>query len=75
MSSFDQFDLLPTLKITLKELRLTKPTEIQIKTIGPILANKNIVGVSETGSGKTLAFVLPLLHQLKSLEASGDARC
>ncbi len=73
MSSFSDFNLLPGLMTTLKELRLSKPTEIQIKVIPALLAKKTIVGVSETGSGKTLAFVLPLLHMLKTLEMSGDA--
>jgi len=73
MNSFDDFALLTSLKTTLKELKLSKPTEIQIRAIEPLLAGKNIVGVSETGSGKTLAFVLPLLHQLKTLETKGDA--
>jgi superfamily II DNA/RNA helicase len=72
MTSFSDFALLPTLLKTLKEKKLTKPTEIQTQIIPMMMSSQSVVGVSETGSGKTLAYVLPLLHQLKSLENSGD---
>lgn len=72
MSSFSNFELLPSLQTSLKEKGLTKPTEIQERVIPLLLERKSLVGVSETGSGKTLAYALPLLHQLKSLENGGD---
>lgn len=70
--SFNDFELLHSLQLTLKEKDLKTPTEIQSKAIPALLAGKSIVGVAETGSGKTLAFALPILHRLKKLEASGD---
>ncbi|MGL4950868.1 MAG: DEAD/DEAH box helicase [Mycoplasma sp.] len=42
-----------------------KLTEIQIKTLPPLLNNKNIIGVSTTGSGKTLAFLIPTLNKIE----------
>jgi len=72
MSTFAAFPLLPTLQASLTELELTTPTEIQTRAIPALLAGKSVVGLAETGSGKTLAFVLPLLHQLKTLENNGD---
>ena len=71
--SFSDLPLLPSLLATLAEQGLTVPMEIQARTIPPLLEGKPVVGVSETGSGKTLAYVLPMLHQLKSLEAGGSA--
>lgn len=71
MNSFSSFELLPTLKGTLKELDLNTPTEIQAKAIPLLLGSQSLVGVSETGSGKTLAFALPILHKLKTLENDG----
>jgi ATP-dependent RNA helicase RhlE len=65
--------LLPTLQLTLKEKKLLKPTEIQVKSIPVLLSGRSLVGVAETGGGKTLSYVLPILHQLKTLEAQGDA--
>lgn len=72
MPSFDDFDLLPSLRETLATLKLTRPTEIQSRTMPALLNGKSIAGVAETGSGKTLAYSLPLLHLMKSLENSGN---
>lgn len=57
---------------TLKEKDFKVPTEIQNLCIPLLLKGRSIVGVAETGSGKTLSYALPILHQLKSLENSGD---
>jgi len=44
---------------TLEILKFTTMTEIQQKSIGPILDGKDILAQSKTGSGKTLAFGIP----------------
>jgi len=44
---------------TLEILKFTTMTEIQQKSIGPILDRKDILAQSKTGSGKTLAFGIP----------------
>ena len=41
-----------------------QPTEIQEKTIQPLLEKKNILGIAQTGTGKTGAFLIPVLQQL-----------
>ncbi|MEO5667635.1 MAG: DEAD/DEAH box helicase [Bdellovibrionota bacterium] len=73
MSSFADFDLLPTLRATLKEQGLVKPTEIQRRALPVLLSGGSVVGVAETGGGKTLSYALPILHRLKGLESSGEA--
>ncbi len=73
MSTFSEFDLLPSLQAGLAEKNLVTPTEIQERVLPLLLAGRSVVGVSETGSGKTLAYVLPVLQALKSLETAGDA--
>lgn len=73
MNSFDDFDLLSSLRQTLAEKGFTKPTEIQFRTMPALLDGKSVAGVAETGSGKTLAYALPLLHLVKGLESGGDA--
>jgi ATP-dependent RNA helicase RhlE len=73
MPSFYDLPLLPPLQSTLSEQSITVPTEIQSQTLPALLEGKSLVGVSETGSGKTLAYVLPMLHQLKSLELEGSS--
>jgi ATP-dependent RNA helicase RhlE len=72
MKSFADFDILPTLHASLKELGFTKPTAIQVQTMPILLSGRSVVGVAETGGGKTLAYSLPLLHQIKSLEIAGE---
>lgn len=71
MSTFADFGLLPTLQATLAEKGIVTPTQIQQRAVPALLQGKSVIGLSETGSGKTLAFVLPLLHQLKTLENEG----
>lgn len=73
MNTFADFGLLSSLTRTLKELKITSPTEIQKNTIPLMMSQQSVVGVSETGSGKTLAYALPLLHMLKTLENEGSA--
>lgn len=73
VDSFSDTPLLPTLVASLAEQHITVPTEIQARTLGPLLQGAGLVGVAETGSGKTLAYVLPMLHALKTLETQGDA--
>ncbi len=71
MPSFNEYSLLQSLLDTLAEQRLKEPTEIQAATIPPQLKGRSVIGVAETGSGKTLAYVLPILHELKTLENEG----
>ncbi|MFN9434543.1 MAG: DEAD/DEAH box helicase [Planctomycetota bacterium] len=40
------------------------PTEIQAKTIPPLLAGRDVLGQAQTGTGKTAAFALPLLSRI-----------
>lgn len=73
MFSFDEINLLPSLKKTLAEKSLKVPTEIQRRAMPVLLSGKSVVGVAQTGTGKTLAYALPLLHSLKTLENEGKA--
>ena len=42
------------------------PTEIQDKTIEPILNGRNLMGLAQTGTGKTAAFAVPILQLLSA---------
>ena len=66
-SSFSELGINPPILKSLIELNITKPTEIQEKTI-PILLNKkdDFVGLAKTGTGKTAAFGLPILQLIDS---------
>ncbi|MBR9699079.1 DEAD/DEAH box helicase [Candidatus Woesearchaeota archaeon] len=53
---FEDFGLSNTLLAAIKKLGLVTPTQIQEKSIPPIMKGQDVVGESATGSGKTLAF-------------------
>jgi superfamily II DNA/RNA helicase len=72
MSSFADFGLLPTILKTLRDLKISRPTEIQTQVIPLLMSNQTTVGVSETGSGKTLAYALPMLQLIKTIESEGE---
>lgn len=72
VNTFSDLPILPSLKATLAEQKLTTLTEIQQRALPLLIEGRSVVGVAETGSGKTLAYVLPILHALKSLENAGS---
>jgi ATP-dependent RNA helicase DDX18/HAS1 len=58
----------------ISEMGFTKMTEIQAKSIPPLLEGRDLVGSAKTGSGKTLAFLIPvveLIHKLKFMPRNG----
>ena len=60
LSKFDTIQGIPSeLLETISTLGFTAMSEIQEKSINPILDNSDILAQSKTGSGKTLAFGLP----------------
>lgn len=63
---FEQYNLFPALHKNLKRLDFNRPTDIQYKSIKPILKGEDILAVAQTGTGKTVAFALPVLHLLLS---------
>ncbi|CAO4361774.1 unnamed protein product [Caenorhabditis nigoni] len=59
---------------SVQRLGFTTMTEIQAKTIDPLLEGKDVLASAKTGSGKTLAFLLPaieLLHKLNWKQHNG----
>lgn len=49
-------------------------TQVQARTIPPLLAGRDVLGAAKTGSGKTLAFLIPaieMLHRLKFKPRNG----
>ncbi len=48
------------------DMGISTPTEIQEKVVPSILANNNVLLLSQTGSGKTLAFGMPLVETATS---------
>ncbi|CAF1098055.1 unnamed protein product [Rotaria sordida] len=62
-----------TLK-AINEMKLTTMTEIQAKSIGPLLEGRDLLASAKTGSGKTLAFLIPvveLMYKLRFMPRNG----
>ena len=60
---FSDLGINDQLRLSLEDLGISVPTEIQEKTIPVILdQQKDVVALAKTGSGKTAAFGLPLLQ-------------
>ena len=59
---FAALELRPELLAALEELGYEEPTPIQLATIPPLIAGRDLLGQAATGTGKTAAFALPILH-------------
>jgi len=62
-----------TLK-AIEDMTFKEMTEIQYRTVMPLLAGRDILGAAKTGSGKTLAFLIPaveLLYKLNFMPRNG----
>ncbi|TMW54344.1 hypothetical protein DOY81_000617 [Sarcophaga bullata] len=62
-----------TLK-AIEEMGFTEMTEIQAKSLPPLLQGRDLVGAAQTGSGKTLSFLIPaveLVYKLRFMPRNG----
>ena len=61
---FEQTNLSNEIKKALYDIGYIDMTNIQEKTLSPILDGKDIIAMSNTGTGKTAAFMLPLIDMI-----------
>jgi len=57
---------------------LKRPTDIQFKSITPILNREDVLAIAQTGTGKTAAFAIPVLSYLnerKKIKGTDGIRC
>ena len=72
--TFDSLGLSKNTMAGIAELGYTHMTEVQARTIPPLLAGRDVLGAARTGSGKTLAFLIPsveLLYHAKFMPRNG----
>jgi ATP-dependent RNA helicase RhlE len=67
---FDDYSIHPDIKDNLKALGFIKPTDIQFKSIPPILRGEDVLAIAQTGTGKTAAFAIPLIHLIHQQKSS-----
>jgi ATP-dependent RNA helicase DDX18/HAS1 len=65
---FDSLDCCERSKNAIKDLGFSKMTEVQARTIPPLMAGRDVLGAAKTGSGKTLAFLIPAVEMLYRLK-------
>ncbi len=72
--SFKNLRLIEPILKALDEEGYETPTQIQQKSITPILDRKDILGCAQTGTGKTAAFTIPILQLMHEKRASVNSR-
>lgn len=75
---FEDYSIAPEIKQSLTEMGLKRPTDIQFKSITPILNREDVLAIAQTGTGKTAAFAIPvlsMLHARKRTRRSEGIRC
>jgi ATP-dependent RNA helicase RhlE len=72
--SFKNLRLIEPILKALDEEGYETPTQIQQKSIIPILEHKDILGCAQTGTGKTAAFTIPILQLLQEQREANNSR-
>jgi superfamily II DNA/RNA helicase len=62
--SYEDYDIISTLKQNVERKGYVHPTKIQNQAIPHILDGKDLLGLASTGSGKTDAFLIPILDKI-----------
>lgn len=62
---FEEYRIADGIKTSINKLGYKKPTDIQYKSIPPILKGEDVLAIAQTGTGKTAAFAIPILHILQ----------
>ncbi|KAJ5230869.1 hypothetical protein N7489_011577 [Penicillium chrysogenum] len=67
LQKFTELNLSEKTMQGINDMGFTTMTEIQQRTVPPLLAGRDVLGAAKTGSGKTLAFLLPAIEMLHAL--------
>ena len=68
---FEEYRIADGIKTSISKLGFKKPTDIQFKSIPPILHGEDVLAIAQTGTGKTAAFAIPVLHILQERKIKG----
>lgn len=75
---FEQYQFSPEIKKSLALLGFKRPTDIQYKSIPPILRGEDVLAIAQTGTGKTASFAIPIINNLqksKKAHRSDGIKC
>lgn len=62
---FEDYHIADGIKRSLEGLGFKKPTDIQFKSIPPILKGEDVLAIAQTGTGKTAAFAIPIISVIE----------
>ena len=68
INDFKSLDVSDDVLKAIAAMGITVPTQIQLETIPPMMAGRDIIGIAPTGTGKTLAFGIPMLEYISLTE-------
>jgi ATP-dependent RNA helicase RhlE len=68
---FEAYPIDEGIKTSISKLGFKRPTDIQFKSIPPILRGEDVLAIAQTGTGKTAAFAIPVLHMLQERKLRG----
>jgi ATP-dependent RNA helicase RhlE len=71
---FSEYPITPELKKNIEKLGYKKPTDIQYKTMTPILKGEDVLAIPQTGTGKTGAFAIPVISKLHDKKKNARQR-
>jgi len=67
---FSDYSISNEIKNNLDKLGFVRPTDIQYKSIAPIMRGEDLLAIAQTGTGKTAAFAIPILNTIHSSKIS-----
>ncbi len=67
----DYYSISEGIKTSISKLGYKKPTDIQYKSIPPILKGEDVLAIAQTGTGKTAAFAIPIINILQERKIKG----
>jgi len=68
---FEDYKIAEGIKTSIGKLGFKKPTDIQFKSMPPILRGEDVLAIAQTGTGKTAAYAIPVLHTLQERKIKG----
>ena len=68
---FEEYYIAEGIKTSISKLGFKRPTDIQFKSIPPILNGEDVLAIAQTGTGKTAAYAIPVLHILQDRKIKG----
>ncbi len=65
---FEEYHINEGIKKSIAKQGYKKPTDIQFKSIPPILRGEDVLAIAQTGTGKTAAFAIPVLQIVNDMK-------